>query len=179
MNAITPGFRKTLGYSVLGALVVYIAVSLWLIASPASVLFNRKLSRYYRWATLPGPFFKDKRIYTPGHFYVSYKKIQGDWEPFRNPEADRVGQYRERFFDYNSLQQARTAHFMGRALYSTWRKKPESIVQSKAFRQMHAHLRRGYIPGDADSVKMLYLGEGMSHNAEQYDTLFQFTYKSY
>jgi hypothetical protein len=179
MNAVTPGLRKALGYSVLGAFVIYVTVSLWLLASPSAVLFHRKFSTYYRWLTLPGPFFKDERIYTPGHFYIAYKKQGGVWTQFRNPEAEHVQQYRESFFDYNSKQQSRVTHYMGRALYAVWKRKPESIVHSKAFQQMHAHLRREYIPADADSVKMLYTRALTNGAMSKHLVLFQCTYKSY
>jgi len=179
MKMITPGFRKAMGYSVLGVLAIYVVVGLWLITSPRAVLLSRKLTKYYRWAALPGPFFKEERIYTPGHFYVSCKKADGGWSAFRNPEAEQVERYRHSFFNYNSLQQARVAHFMGRALYSAWRKEQGAIVQSGALQQMHAHLRREYIPEDADSVKMLYLRDVMTDDSKQRDTVFQFTYKSH
>ena len=179
MNVESLGFRKKIGYSILGMLAVYFILGLWLTLSPRAMLINRKITNYYRWALLPGPFFREDRIHTPGHFYVSYKTARGDWSSFRNPEAEQIQQYRHSFFDYSSLQQARVSHFMARALYAAWKKRPETIVESGALRQMHAHLKRGYIPGDADSVKMRYLRRVTNDGMDPKDVYFEFTYPSF
>ena len=160
-------------------LAVYLILGLWLTFFPRAVLINRRITSYCRWALLPGPFFREDRIYTPGHFYVSYKTAQADWSSFRNPEAEQVHQYRNSFFDYNSLQQARVLHFMARALYAAWKKKPETVVESGALRQIHAYLKRRYIPDNADSVKMRYVRHGMNGGKDGEDVYFEFTYPSF
>jgi len=71
------------------------------------------------------------------------------------------------------------AHFLARAVYVAWRKKPESIRQTKALRQLHAHLRHGYIPHAADSVQMIYLRNATPDSTDGRDVLFQFTYASF
>lgn len=180
MKTATPGFRRALGYSVLGVLAIYMVLGLWLSLSRSAVVINKKITRYYRRTVLPGPFFREDRIHTPGHFYISYKKAGGDWTAYRNPETEHVQQYRDSFFDYNSLKQGRLVHYMARTLNGVWRKNPGEIVRSAALKRMHTHLRKAYIPADADSVKMLYRrgswGRGEPHHP---DTLFLFTYKSF
>ena len=179
MNAGAAKFRKALGYSILGILAMYLILALWLTVIPGTILFNRKLTNYYRWVALPGPFFNEERIRTPVHFWISYKRKQDNWTSSRNPQAEQLQRYRESFFDYNSLQQARATNFMAQTLYDAWRKDSASIVTTSALRQIHAHLKRGYIPADADSVRMLYLRGLPQGDMGSREVLFHFTYRSF
>jgi hypothetical protein len=169
--------RRIIGYSILGCLAVYVLLSLLLIAFPKVVLINQKITRYYKWIALPGPYFRDNGIRSMGNFYFSYQVNGQEWSVWRNIEREHFLRYHESFFDYESLKRSRLERFMAQSLKRAVMARPQRDVRKlAAFRELHVYLRAGYLPHNTDSVRWMYV---RSQKTGANDTLVNVAYKSF
>lgn len=161
------------------SLAIYVVLSLMLTAFPDVVVISRKVTRYYRWLAMPGPFFTEKRIQKPVFVVVSYKQAGGKWSEVRNPQREMFQQYHDSFFDYNSLQHSRVSHQLVKEVIRAYRADQSTVHHSRALRRLHAHLTPGYIPADADSVRLVFLRNKDEGDISRKETLFWLLYKSF
>jgi hypothetical protein len=169
-------FRKTFGYSLAAVMVLYLLVSLYLLFVPRSVFLSRKVTQYYNWFFLPGPYFRDDRIRLVPHLTISSKPASGVWSVPRNIELENFQLYHEGFV-YGKLKRSRYERFLAKSVSRSGRD-AETIQQKKPFRELHKYLKFHYLPGDTDSVRIIYQFEILA-DRDSLTPLFELKYKLY
>jgi hypothetical protein len=168
-------FRNAFGYSLVVLLALYLLISLYLLFIPRAVLFNRKITQYYNWFALPGPYFRDDRIRVIPHLTISYKPAGGNWSERRNVERENFLFYHDGIV-YGKLKRSRYERFLAKSLNRS-AIDPESVQKKRPFKELHQYMKFHYLPGDADSVRIVYQLESL--DSDSIRTVFQLTYKSY
>jgi hypothetical protein len=170
-------FRKIFGYSLAAVLALYIFVSLYLLFIPGSIFLNEKVTQYYSWFLLPGPYFRDDRIRVVPHLSIAYKTKSGGWSEQRNVEQENFLAYHDGLA-YGKLKRSRYERYLAKALHSSV-KSTEDIQKKRSFKELHQYLKYYYLPGDADSVFINYQVESLDGRDDSLKTIFQLKYKSF
>ncbi len=168
-------FRKVFGYTLVAFLAVYLLVSLYLLFVPRSVFVTRKITQYYNWFLLPGPYFRDDRIRVVPHLTIAYKTTGSNWSVSRNVEQENFFAYHQGT-DYGSLKRSRYERYLAKSLNQA-AKDLQSVQQKRSFKELHQYLKYYYLPGDVDSVRITYQLESFDDKVESMDTVFQLKYK--
>ncbi len=148
--------RKRLGYFLVTCIALYLVVSVYLLLFPGATFINRKVTQYYEWFVLPGPFFREDRIRYVPRFSFRYKDKTGTWSEFRDIEKENFLKYHDGYFNYPHLKRSKYERFMARTLSKRIKAKKIDPAQSREFRELHAYLKANYLPPEIDSVELDY-----------------------
>lgn len=170
-------FRKAFAYCLAVLAALYVLISLYLLFVPRATFLSKKVTQYYNWFLLPGPYFRDDRIRVVPHLTISYKLATGDWSEPRNVEMENFRGYHNGFV-YASLKRSRYERFLAKAL-SRSASDLTAIQAKRPFKEVHQYLKFRYLPGDADSVQLIYRLETLADKEDSLSTVFQLKYKSY
>jgi hypothetical protein len=168
-------FRKAFGYSLVVLLAFYLLISFYLLFIPRAFFLTGKITQYYNWFALPGPYFRDDRIRVVSHLTISHKSATGNWSEPRNVERENFLSYHDGIV-YGKLKRSRYERFLAKALNRSG-KDIDSIQKKRPFKELHQYMKFRYLPGDADSVRIVYQLESL--DSDSIRTVFQVTYKSY
>jgi hypothetical protein len=147
--------RRTTGYVCLGVIGFYLLISLCLLAFPKKYILGKKLSQYYKWIALPGPFFREDRIRVDTHIYIAYKTANDEWTPRRNIQKENFLKYHDNFFAYNALKRSRYERYLAKALVKKINKGiPDDLMKLKIMKEVDLYLKKNYLPQDVDSVEV-------------------------
>jgi hypothetical protein len=171
--------RKRVGYFLVTGIAVYLIVSVYLTVFPKSVLISKKITQYYEWFVLPGPFFREDRIRYVPHFNFSYKDQSGSWSEPMDEEKENFLKYHEGFFDYPDLKRSRYERFLARSVWNKTRsKKTTDLTKSREFKELHAYLKKNYFHDGIDSVELDYKWKDVRKDTTLLPG-FHIVYKSY
>lgn len=172
--------QKQLGYFLVAGIAIYLAVSVYLTIFPKTTIINRKVTQYYEWFALPGPFFREDRIRYVPHFSFRYKEKKGGaWSEARDVEKENFLGYHEHYFNYPDLKRSRYERFMARALWTkATSKRKVDPLNSAEFRELHAYLKKTYLPEEIDSVEIEYTWKDARKDTTALPG-FHFSYKSF
>jgi hypothetical protein len=168
-------FRKAFGYSLVILLALYLLISLYLLFIPRAVFLNSKITQYYNWFALPGPYFRDDRIRVIRHLTISHKSEGGNWSEPRNVERENFVSYHDGIV-YGKLRRSRYERFLAKSL-NRLATDPESVQTKRPFKELHQYMKSRYLPDDVDSVRIVYQSESL--DGDSIRTVFQLTYKAY
>lgn len=176
MTAKALNFRKVFGFSLVAILVLYLLISLYLLFVPGAVFLNRKITGYHNWFALPGPYFRDDRLRAVPHLTISYKK-NSEWSEQRNIAYDNFIFYHQHV-SYHSLARSRYEQYLSVALNRA-AKDVNALPGKRAFKEFHQYLKDHYLPGEVDSINVVYQLQPLESSGHPGTTLFQLKYKSY
>jgi hypothetical protein len=176
MSTAALSFRKYFGYSILAGVGVYLLMSLYVLFVPGAVVVNRKLTQYFNWFALPGPYFKDASIRTYSDLFVSHK-TSGRWSPYRNIQQENVDAY-HRHLSYENLSRSRYIRFAAKS-FAQAMKRGSNVRDHRSLKELQGYLRDNYLPSAADSVKLLYVREHLNRGGVERDTVFMYEYKMF
>ena len=149
--------QKRLGYFLVAGIALYLVVSVYLILFPKATFVNRKITQYYEWFVLPGPFFREDRIRYVPHFSFRYKDKSGTWSESRDIEKENFLKYHDGYFNYPHLKRSRYERFMARALSKKVGPTEKNVpLKSREFRELREYLKKNYLPPETDSVELDY-----------------------
>lgn len=171
-------FRKAFGYSLVTLLALFLLISLYLLLVPRSVFVSRKVTQYYNWFLLPGPYFRDDRIRVVSVLTISHKVGDGDWSEPRDVEFENFHLYHDGF-TYSNLMRSRYERFLAKAFSQAAKKDTINIQSKKSFHELHQYLKFYYLPGDADSVRLLHYHVRPDSDMGSWPISFQLKYKSF
>jgi hypothetical protein len=168
-----------LGYFLVAGIGIYIAVSVYLTIFPKTTIISRKLTQYYEWFALPGPFFREDRIRYVPQFHFRYKEKNGTWSESRDVERENFLNYHASYFNYPDLRRSRYERFLARALWNRTRaKKKGDLLKSAELRELNAYLKKNYLPEDIDSIDIEYKWKDARKDTTALPG-FHFVYKSF